>query len=79
MGVEQLDARARDCGAVYLSSPAFGPPAVAKSAQLLLVLAGDSAAKEKVKPLLVPAVGKAVLDVGDEAVKGVSMNSYGRS
>ncbi|KAL7418786.1 hypothetical protein Q5752_006469 [Cryptotrichosporon argae] len=66
-------------GATYLSSPVFGPPAVAKTAQLLLVLGGAPAAKERVKPILVPAIGKAIIDVGEQAAKGVTLKLLGNT
>jgi len=60
----------RASGAIYLSCPIFGPPPVAQSAQLLLVVSGDKAAREFVKPLIKPAIGRSIIDVGDDVKKG---------
>ena len=74
-----LQAEARVVGMFYLSCPVFGPPAAAKSAGLLVVVSGDSSARDIVKPLLVPTIGKAVLDCGEEASKGALMKLLGNN
>ena len=73
----QLEASSK--GAHFLSCPVFGPPAAAKSAGLLVVVSGDSAAKETVKPYLVPTIGKAILDCGDDSSKGALMKILGNN
>lgn len=74
-----LQEEAKQKGAHFLSSPVFGPPAAAKSAQLLITLSGDASAKEIVKPILVPAVGKSVIDCGEDCSKGALLKLLGNN
>jgi len=74
-----LQAEAKAAGYYFLSCPVFGPPAAAKSAGLLIVLSGASEAREIVKPILVPAIGKGVLEVGDDSSKGALMKILGNN
>lgn len=74
-----LQSEASSKGAHFLSCPVFGPPAAAKSAGLLVVVSGDSSARETVKPYLVPTIGKAVLDCGDDSSKGALMKILGNN
>lgn len=48
----------------------FGTPPVAEKAQLLLIMSGDYSSKKIVAHLLVPAVGRKVLDLGENVEKG---------
>lgn len=52
-------------------APVFGAPAVAETAQLIVVMAGDYRSKKEVAHLLVPAVGRKVFDLGGNLEKGV--------
>jgi 3-hydroxyisobutyrate dehydrogenase-like beta-hydroxyacid dehydrogenase len=52
-------------GSAYLASPVFGKPEVAEQAKLWIVVAGDGAARERVRPVL-EALGQRVFDFGDE-------------
>lgn len=74
-----LQAEALSKGAHFLSCPVFGPPAAAKSAGLLVVVSGDPSARETVKPYLVPTIGKAILDCGDDSSKGALMKILGNN
>ena len=74
-----LQAEASSKGAHFLSCPVFGPPAAAKSAGLLVVVSGDPSARETVKPYLVPTIGKAILDCGDDSSKGALMKILGNN
>jgi len=74
-----LQAEARAAGCHFLSCPVFGPPAAAKSAGLLIVVSGDATAREVVKPILVPAIGKGVLDAGDDSSKGALLKILGNN
>jgi 3-hydroxyisobutyrate dehydrogenase-like beta-hydroxyacid dehydrogenase len=74
-----LQQEAEMAGMHYLSCPIFGPPAAAKSAQLLIVLSGDVAAKESVEQYVVPTIGKSFLDTGEEASKGAMMKLLGNN
>ena len=54
----------QDTNAYYLASPVLGRPDVAEAGKLNICLAGDSAAKERVKPLL-EVLGQKTYDFGD--------------
>ncbi|KAK4687829.1 hypothetical protein P7C73_g2285, partial [Tremellales sp. Uapishka_1] len=75
----KLEALAKEHGCVYLGCPLWGTPPVAKAAQLLLVVSGDPESKKIVSDILKPAVGKAIIDAGDEASKGVTLKLVGNS
>lgn len=69
-GSGKLESQAREVGAIYLSCPVFGPPPVAKAAQLILVVSGAEEGRNHIRPLLVPAIGKSIIDVGEDVGKG---------
>lgn len=66
-------------GVHFLSCPVFGPPAAAKSAQLLLTVSGDAQARETVKFYLVPTIGKGVMDCGDMTRKAALLKILGNN
>lgn len=51
-------------------APVFGAPPVAESGQLIVVMAGDYRSKKEVAHLLVPGVGRKVIDLGGNLEKG---------
>lgn len=51
----------------------FGTPAVAAKAQLLIIMSGDYRSKKEVAYLLVPAVGRKVVDLGGNLEKGTPL------
>jgi hypothetical protein len=55
-----------------VSSPIFGPPAMADKATLIIALSGDYRSKKEVAYTLVPAIGRRVLDLGGNVEKGDS-------
>ncbi|CAD6569799.1 MAG: hypothetical protein TREMPRED_005454, partial [Tremellales sp. Tagirdzhanova-0007] len=65
----RLESQAREAGAIYLSCPVFGNPPVAKAAQLVLVVSGAEEGRSRLKPLLVPAIGRSIIDVGEDVGK----------
>lgn len=60
----ELAQREQSHGVTYLAAPVFGRPEAARSAQLNVVIAGDSGAITKVEPLL-GAIGQRTWRVGD--------------
>ncbi|KAI9818746.1 MAG: hypothetical protein M1827_007566 [Pycnora praestabilis] len=74
-----LQTEAEQNGMHYLACPVFGPPAAAKTAGLLVVVSGDSSSREVVKPILVPAIGKKIIDCGDDASKGALLKILGNN
>lgn len=76
---ETLQGLGRQHNVHFLSSPVFGPPAAAKSAQLLLTVSGDAKARERVKEHLVPALGKGVMDCGDATRKAALLKILGNN
>ncbi|KAI1212603.1 NAD(P)-binding protein [Annulohypoxylon truncatum] len=66
-------------GSSFLSCPVFGPPAAAKSANLLVVLSGDGNARSLLKKYVVPTLGRAMIDCGDDTRKGALLKILGNS
>ncbi|GAA6059818.1 hypothetical protein JCM10212_003730 [Sporobolomyces blumeae] len=63
----------------YLAAPVFGPPPAAKSQALVWVLSGDLFAKRHVEELLVPSMGKKIIDVGSNVERASSFKLIGNS
>ncbi|KAJ3778265.1 NAD(P)-binding protein [Lentinula raphanica] len=63
----------------YISSPVFGRPNVADKAQLLIVMAGEYRSKKEVAYLLVPSVGRKVIDLGENVEKAPTFKLLGNS
>ena len=51
-------------------APVFGAPAAADVANLIIVMAGEYRSKKEVAHLLVPAMGRKILDLGGNLEKG---------
>ncbi|BGP14851.1 hypothetical protein JCM10213_002710 [Rhodosporidiobolus nylandii] len=75
----ELEREATKCGFSYLACPVFGPPPMAKSAQLVFVLSGDPFAKRKILPFLVPSMGRKTLDVGSNVERAASFKLMGNA
>ena len=56
-----------------IMAPVFGAPAVAETGQLIVIMAGDYRTKKEVAHLLVPGVGRKVIDLGGNLEKGTSL------
>jgi len=76
-GTLQADADA--AGSSFLSCPVFGPPAAAKSAQLLVAVSGNEKARAVVTEYIVPAIGKGTIDCGGDASKGALLKLLGNN
>ncbi|TRM65861.1 NAD binding domain of 6-phosphogluconate dehydrogenase-domain-containing protein [Schizophyllum amplum] len=63
----------------FVTSPVFGAPAAADKAQLLIVMSGDYKAKKEAAHLLVPSVGRKVLDLGGNIAKAPTFKLIGNS
>lgn len=61
----KLNAKHQEKGVVYLAAPVFGRPEAAAQQALIICLAGDLAAKQKVEPLL-RLLGKKIHDFGED-------------
>lgn len=63
---QKYAAKAKEAGVVYLACPVMGPPIKAKSGDLTVLMAGGESAeiRGKVLPLLIPVVGKKVIELG---------------
>ncbi|EMD42253.1 hypothetical protein CERSUDRAFT_110782 [Gelatoporia subvermispora B] len=62
-----------------VTCPVFGPPAAADQAQLVCVMSGDYRSKKEVAYLLVPAVGRKVIDLGGNLEKAPTFKLIGNS
>ncbi|EJD04439.1 NAD-binding protein [Fomitiporia mediterranea MF3/22] len=62
-----------------ITCPVFGAPAAADKAQLLLVMSGDYRSKKEVAYILVPAIGRKVIDLGGNLEKAPTLKLIGNS
>ncbi|KAI0348223.1 NAD(P)-binding protein [Trametopsis cervina] len=62
-----------------IMAPVFGAPPVAKAGQLLVVMAGDYRSKKEIAHLLVPGVGRKVIDLGGNLEKAPTFKLIGNS
>ncbi|TFK77471.1 NAD-P-binding protein [Pluteus cervinus] len=62
-----------------LTCPVFGAHSVAATAQLLILMSGDYHSKKEVAYLLVPAVGRKVIDLGENIEKAPTLKLLGNS
>ncbi|KAI0082312.1 NAD(P)-binding protein [Panus rudis PR-1116 ss-1] len=60
-------------------APVFGPPPAAESAQLIIVMAGDYRSKKEIAHMVVPAVGRKVIDLGGNLEKASTFKLIGNS
>ena len=71
MALGELDALITAIPHCHLvTGPVFGPPAMAETAGLILVLSGDYRSKKEVAYTLVPAIARRVMDLGGNVEKG---------
>ncbi|KAG2360629.1 NAD(P)-binding protein [Suillus spraguei] len=61
----------------FISSPVFGVPLAADKAQLLIQMSGGYRSKQEVAFLLVPAVGRKVIDLGEDVEKAPTSKLIG--
>jgi 3-hydroxyisobutyrate dehydrogenase-like beta-hydroxyacid dehydrogenase len=66
-------------GAQFVSCPVFGLPPVAAAARLIFVAGGPEHLVDRLRPILVPAMGRKVLYVGDQVRKALVMKLTGNS
>ncbi|KAG6830893.1 hypothetical protein H0H92_014044 [Tricholoma furcatifolium] len=59
-----------------ITCPVFGAPAVAAKGQLVVVMSGDYRSKKEIAYLLVPGIGRKVVDLGGNLEKGLSWRCY---
>ncbi|RFU73442.1 nad -binding [Trichoderma arundinaceum] len=63
----------------FCSCPVFGPPAAAKTAGLLITLSGAENALEVLREYIVPTLGKAVIDCGEDTSRGALLKILGNN
>ncbi|KAG1784220.1 NAD(P)-binding protein [Suillus placidus] len=61
----------------FITSPIFGPPPAADKATLVIAMSGDYRSKKEVAFLLVPAVGRKVIDLGENVEKASTLKLIG--
>jgi 3-hydroxyisobutyrate dehydrogenase-like beta-hydroxyacid dehydrogenase len=59
--------------ASLITSPVFGAPAAADKAQLIIIMSGDYRSKKEVAFMFVPAIGRKVVDLGENVEKGYTL------
>ncbi|KAH8992421.1 NAD-P-binding protein [Lactarius akahatsu] len=62
-----------------VTGPVFGPPAMAEKATLIVLLSGDYRSKKEVAYMLVPAIGRRVIDLGGNVEKAPTFKLIGNS
>ncbi|KAJ7053919.1 NAD-P-binding protein [Mycena amicta] len=62
-----------------VASPVFGTPSVAAGAQLVIAMSGDYRSKKEVAYMLVPAVGRKIIDLGGNIEKAPTFKLIGNS
>ncbi|KAK7695111.1 hypothetical protein QCA50_002301 [Cerrena zonata] len=65
--------------ASLVMAPVFGRPHAAEAAQLLIVMAGDYRSKKEIAHILIPAVGRKVIDLGGNLEKAPTFKLIGNS
>ncbi len=68
--------RWKDRGRTYVHAPVFMGPANARDASGLMLLSGDPAIRERVKPQLAPMTGK-IVELGDDPTRAASFKLFG--
>jgi len=75
----ELDTLISSVNARLVTAPVFGPPVAAEGAQLIVAMAGDYRSKKEIANILVPAVGKKVIDLGGNLEKAPTFKLIGNS
>ncbi|KAL7267156.1 hypothetical protein RUND412_010270 [Rhizina undulata] len=65
---EAASNKIKDAGGEFVACPVFGAPAMADNGQLVVVLAGPSAAIDRVTPYCDGVIGRATIDMRDQPV-----------
>lgn len=63
----------------FITSPVFGAHTVADKAQLVIILSGDYLSKKEIAYLFVPAIGRKVIDLGENIEKAPTLKLLGNS
>ncbi|KAI8881003.1 NAD(P)-binding protein [Backusella circina FSU 941] len=66
-----------NAGIFYMSSPVMGPPEKAIAGELVVLMSGPQNAREAVTPILIPAIGKKHIDLGDVIEKALKLKLCG--
>jgi len=60
-------------------APVFGAPPAADAAKLIVTLGGDYKARKEISHILVPSVGRKVIDLGEDVEKPPALKLIGNS
>lgn len=74
---QAVEARLKAKGVKFVAAPVFGASPVAAQGQLLWILAGDSQGIESIKPFIVGVMGRAIIELGDQANKSTMLKTAG--
>ncbi|KIO08519.1 hypothetical protein M404DRAFT_23065 [Pisolithus tinctorius Marx 270] len=61
----------------FVASPVFGPPAVANAGKLVIAMSGDYRSKQEAAHLMLPGVGRKVIDLGGNIEKAPTLKLIG--
>ncbi|KAJ9093071.1 hypothetical protein QFC21_006564 [Naganishia friedmannii] len=83
VGPATADKLERTCSSVpnrhFLSAPVFGPPPLAKSAGLVMAMAGQYHAKKRVSHAICPAMVRKVMDLGSDVERAAKFKLTGNA
>ncbi|KAI0975092.1 NAD binding domain of 6-phosphogluconate dehydrogenase-domain-containing protein [Xylaria arbuscula] len=74
-----LQEKSAGAGVLFCSCPVFGPPAAAQNAALLIAVTGQEEARTALKEYIVPTIGKAIIDCGEDTSKGALLKILGNN
>lgn len=75
----ELEQRVRQQGHRYLQCPVFGPPPLARESKLVVVMSGDTEARNHAAPYLVPSIGRSTIVVGEKVESASKLKLLGNS
>ncbi|KAJ1975086.1 hypothetical protein H4R34_004470 [Dimargaris verticillata] len=61
----------------FLRCPVFGPPVYAQTSSLIWVLSGPAQACADIRALVIPSLGRGVIEMGEDVAKGSRMKLVG--
>lgn len=73
--LDQLLSGIRRC--FFVASPVFGPPIIADAGTLVIAMSGDYGSKREAAHLMVPGVGRKVIDLGGNIKKAPTLKLIG--
>jgi 3-hydroxyisobutyrate dehydrogenase-like beta-hydroxyacid dehydrogenase len=75
---QELAKKAQEVGVTYVTCPIMGPPVKAMSGDLVVLMAGgNDEVRAKLIPLLIPVIGKQVIELGQDPAESLRLKLCG--